>query len=41
MSYLDIHERMRVVKIIQELSQSGKRVIVIEHGLRFWMSFVI
>ena len=32
-SYLDIHERMRVVKIIQELSQSGKRVIVIEHDL--------
>ena len=32
-SYLDIHERMRVVKIIQELSQSGKRVIVIAHDL--------
>ncbi|MEE2747143.1 MAG: ribosome biogenesis/translation initiation ATPase RLI [Candidatus Thermoplasmatota archaeon] len=32
-SYLDIHERMRVVKIIQELSESGKRVIVIEHDL--------
>ena len=32
-SYLDIHERMRVVKIIQELSRSGKRVIVIEHDL--------
>ncbi len=32
-SYLDIHERMRVVKIIQELSKSGKRVIVIEHDL--------
>ena len=32
-SYLDIHERMRVVKIIQELSQTGKRVIVIEHDL--------
>ncbi|MDP6899907.1 MAG: ribosome biogenesis/translation initiation ATPase RLI [Candidatus Thalassarchaeaceae archaeon] len=32
-SYLDIHERMRMVKIIQELSQSGKRVIVIEHDI--------
>jgi ATP-binding cassette subfamily E protein 1 len=32
-SYLDIYERMRVVKIIQELSESGKRVIVIEHDL--------
>ena len=31
-SYLDIHERMRIVKIIQELSQN-KRVIVIEHDL--------
>jgi ATP-binding cassette subfamily E protein 1 len=31
-SYLDIHERMRIVKIIQGLAQS-KRVIVIEHDL--------
>ena len=31
-SYLDIHERMRMVKIIQELSES-KRVIVIEHDI--------
>ncbi len=31
-SYLDIHERMRIVKIIQDLAQS-KRVIVIEHDL--------
>ena len=32
-SYLDIYERMRMVKIIQELSETGKRVIVIEHDL--------
>ena len=31
-SYLDIHERMRVVKIIQELAETS-RVIVIEHDL--------
>jgi len=31
-SYLDIHERMRIVKIIQELSEHS-RVIVIEHDL--------
>jgi len=31
-SYLDIHERMRIVRILQELSQT-KRVIVIEHDL--------
>ena len=31
-SYLDIHERMRIVRIIQELSQRA-RVIVIEHDL--------
>ena len=31
-SYLDIHERMRIVRIIQELAQT-KRVIVIEHDL--------
>ncbi len=31
-SYLDIFERMRIVKILQNLSQ-GKRVIVIEHDL--------
>jgi len=32
-SYLDIYERMRMVRIIQKLSDSGKRVIVIEHDL--------
>ena len=31
-SYLDIHERMRIVRILQRLSQS-KRVLVIEHDL--------
>ena len=31
-SYLDIHERMRIVRIIQDLATS-KRVIVIEHDL--------
>ena len=31
-SYLDIYERMRIVRIIQELSESS-RVIVIEHDL--------
>ncbi|MCH1422740.1 MAG: ribosome biogenesis/translation initiation ATPase RLI [Candidatus Poseidoniaceae archaeon] len=31
-SYLDIHERMRIVRIIQNLSET-KRVIVIEHDL--------
>ena len=31
-SYLDIYERMRIVRIIQELSESA-RVIVIEHDL--------
>jgi ATP-binding cassette subfamily E protein 1 len=31
-SYLDIHERMRIVRIIQHLSET-KRVIVIEHDL--------
>ena len=31
-SYLDIHERIRIVKIIQELSENS-RVIVIEHDL--------
>tara|TARA_Y100001980_G_scaffold46345_1_gene30317 strand:+ start:15760 stop:17526 length:1767 start_codon:yes stop_codon:yes gene_type:complete len=31
-SYLDIHERMRIVKLIQELSEE-KRVLVIEHDL--------
>lgn len=32
-SYLDIHERMRMVKIIQDLAEMGKRVIVVEHDL--------
>ena len=31
-SYLDIHERMRIVKLIQELAET-KRVLVIEHDL--------
>jgi len=31
-SYLDIHERMRIVKIVQELAETA-RVIVIEHDL--------
>ena len=31
-SYLDIHERMRIVRIIQDLAET-KRVIVIEHDL--------
>ena len=31
-SYLDIHERMRIVRIIQQLAET-KRVIVIEHDL--------
>ncbi|MBK29371.1 MAG: ribosome biogenesis/translation initiation ATPase RLI [Euryarchaeota archaeon] len=31
-SYLDIHERMRIVRIIQELAENS-RVIVIEHDL--------
>jgi|TARA_B110000211_G_scaffold193795_1_gene221683 ATP-binding cassette subfamily E protein 1 len=31
-SYLDIHERMRIVRIIQKLAET-KRVIVIEHDL--------
>ena len=32
-SYLDIYERMRMVRIIQELSAIGKRVLVVEHDL--------
>ena len=32
-SYLDIHERMRMVRIIQELAQKGKRILVVEHDL--------
>ena len=32
-SYLDIHERMRVVRIIQGLAERGKRVLVVEHDL--------
>ncbi|MEK9730475.1 MAG: ribosome biogenesis/translation initiation ATPase RLI [Candidatus Poseidoniales archaeon] len=31
-SYLDIHERMRIVRILQELAET-KRVLVIEHDL--------
>ena len=32
-SYLDIYERMRMVRIIQDLSAMGKRVLVVEHDL--------
>jgi ATP-binding cassette subfamily E protein 1 len=32
-SYLDIHERMRIVRIIQDLAERGKRAIVVEHDL--------
>lgn len=32
-SYLDVKERVRVAKIIRNLSNTGKRVIVVEHDL--------
>jgi len=32
-SYLDIHERMRVVGIIQGMVERGKRILVVEHDL--------
>ena len=32
-SYLDIHERMRVTRIIQSLAEMGRRVLVVEHDL--------
>ena len=32
-SYLDIHERMRVVRIIQDMVERGKRILVVEHDL--------
>ena len=32
-SYLDIYERMRMVGVIRELSDKGKRVLVVEHDL--------
>ena len=32
-SYLDIYERMRVTRIIQDLAASGNRVLVVEHDL--------
>ena len=32
-SYLDIHERMRVTRIIQSLAKMGRRVLVVEHDL--------
>ncbi len=32
-SYLDIHERVRVTHIIQELAAAGKRVLVVEHDI--------
>ena len=32
-SYLDIHERLRIVRIIQGMVARGKRIIVVEHDL--------
>lgn len=32
-SYLDIYERMRIVRIIQGLVERGKRILVVEHDL--------
>ena len=32
-SYLDISERMRIVRIIQGLVERGKRILVVEHDL--------
>ena len=32
-SYLDIYERMRMVGVVRELSERGKRVLVVEHDL--------
>ena len=32
-SYLDIHERMRIVRIIQDMVERGKRILVVEHDL--------
>ncbi len=32
-SYLDIYERMRMVGVVRELADKGKRVLVVEHDL--------
>ncbi len=32
-SYLDVKERVRIAKVIRELSESGKQVLVVEHDL--------
>ncbi len=32
-SYLDIYERLRMVSIIQKLTERGKRILVVEHDL--------
>ena len=32
-SYLDIYERMRMVGVVRELAERGKRVLVVEHDL--------
>ena len=32
-SYLDIHERLRIVRIIQGMVARGKRILVVEHDL--------
>ena len=32
-SYLDIYERMRMVGVVRELAEKGKRVLVVEHDL--------
>ncbi|RAH07393.1 MAG: ribosome biogenesis/translation initiation ATPase RLI [Methanobacteriota archaeon] len=32
-SYLDIYERMRMVRVIRELAEIGKRILVVEHDL--------
>lgn len=32
-SYLDIYERMRMVGVVRELAEKGKRILVVEHDL--------
>ena len=32
-SYLDIYERMRMVGVVRDLAERGKRVLVVEHDL--------
>ncbi len=32
-SYLDVKERVRIAKVIRELAESGKQVLVVEHDL--------